>query len=220
VKPAVSTRTLNFPVVEKRFHSVLAFWFFAFAVVILIPKAFAATHPVQLDQNTDAAKCLECHNSDDNREFGGTGPNGPHGSRWTHILERRYEFSQTTAPGQPITNLYPTPDLSVNGPYALCGKCHDLSNIMKNASFKQHSAHINTGFSCSVCHTAHGMGGAASLSGERLMNFDINVVAPNGAAPISYNRGANTCALTCHGTKHNMNGSVAHASAAGPLKGK
>jgi hypothetical protein len=33
--------------------------------------------------------CTDCHNSDDNREFGGSGPNGPHGSRFTHILERR-----------------------------------------------------------------------------------------------------------------------------------
>ncbi len=24
--------------------------------------------------------CTDCHNSDDNREFGGTGANGPHGS--------------------------------------------------------------------------------------------------------------------------------------------
>src|SRR5581483_8440126 len=35
--------------------------------------------------------CTDCHNSDDNREFGGTGPNGPHGSTFLHILERRYE---------------------------------------------------------------------------------------------------------------------------------
>ena len=43
--------------------------------------------------------CTDCHNSDDNREFGGTGANGPHGSRWTHILERRYEFSQAPLAG-------------------------------------------------------------------------------------------------------------------------
>ena len=72
--------------------------------------------------------CTDCHNSDDNREFGGTGPNGPHGSKWTHILERQYELSQAPGPGQLITNLFPNPDLSVNGPYALCGKCHDLNN--------------------------------------------------------------------------------------------
>ena len=147
--------------------------------------------------------CTDCHNSDDNREFGGTGPNGPHGSKWMHILERRYEFSQAPAPGQQVTNLFPTPDLSVNGPYALCAKCHDLTNLMTNSSFSEHARHINRGFSCSVCHTAHGMGSVSgTISGERLVNFDINVVAPNGAKPISYSKATNSCTLTCHNHKH------------------
>ena len=157
--------------------------------------------------------CTDCHNSDDNREFGGPGPNGPHGSKWTHILERRYEFSQTALPGQLITNLFPNPDLSVNGPYAMCGKCHSLSNIVTNASFAQHQDHINTGFTCSVCHTAHGMAGTnPNISGQRLVNFDVNVVAPNGV-PISYNRATNTCTLTCHNTAHNPDGTVTIATA-------
>jgi len=165
--------------------------------------------------------CTDCHNSDDNREFGGTGPNGPHGSRWTHILERRYEFSQTVQPGQLITNLFPNPDLSVNGPYAMCGKCHNLSNILANSSFTHHQSHINTGFSCSVCHTAHGMGGIdPNLSGQRLVNFDVNVVAQNGAAPISYNRATNTCALICHQTAHNLNGSISASRSTGGHVGK
>ena len=118
--------------------------------------------------------------------------------------------NQAPGPGQLITNLYPNPDLSFNGPYALCGKCHDLTNqIMQNTSFSQHSLHISTGFSCSVCHTAHGMGAtSATITGERLVNFDANVVAANGATPISYNRTANTCTLTCHGVAHNPNGTV------------
>jgi len=154
--------------------------------------------------------CTDCHNSDDNREFGGTGPNGPHGSKWTHVLERRYEFSQAATPGSAVTNLFPTPDLSVNGPYALCGKCHDLQNqIMRNTSFTRHSTHINDGFSCSTCHTAHGMGAASgTISGERLVNFDVNVVAPNGTSPISYSRATNTCVLVCHQVAHNSDGSV------------
>jgi predicted CXXCH cytochrome family protein len=147
--------------------------------------------------------CTDCHNSDDNREFGGTGPNGPHGSKWTHILERRYEFSQAPAPGQLIINLFPTPDLSVNGPYALCGKCHDLTNVISNATFSEHVRHINDGFSCSTCHTGHGMGPTSgAISGERLVNFDLNVVAPNGATPISYSRATNSCTLTCHNHAH------------------
>jgi hypothetical protein len=119
-----------------------------------------------------------------------------------------------------ITNLYPNPDLSVNGPYALCGKCHDLPNqIVNNTSFTQHGYHINAGFTCSVCHTAHGIGATeANISGERLVNFDVNVVAANGATPISYNRGANTCALVCHGAAHNTDGTVTLVSSPNKLR--
>jgi len=174
-----------------------------FVAFLTVAPVFADVHPVPLDKNTDSAKCLECHNSDDNREFGGLGPNGPHGSKWTHILERRYEFSQTRAPGQLIGNLFPTPDLSVNGPYALCGKCHDLTRVIANTSFAQHALHINAGFSCSTCHASHGMGGLnGNVTGDRLVNFDINVVAPNGAKPISYNRATGTCSLRCHMQAH------------------
>jgi predicted CXXCH cytochrome family protein len=155
--------------------------------------------------------CSDCHNSDDNREFGGTGPNGPHGSAWLHLLERRYEFSQAPAPGANITNLFPSPDLSVAGPYALCGKCHDLTQVMSNSSFSEHSRHISDGFSCSVCHVGHGMGSAsANISGERLVNFDVNVVAPNGTTPITYNRSTNSCALLCHSETHSGSGAALH----------
>jgi len=158
--------------------------------------------------------CTDCHNSDDNREFGGTGPNGPHGSKWTHILERRYEFSQVSAsarPGTAIANLLPIPDLGVNGPYALCTKCHDMTSILSNASFVQHASHVNSGFSCSACHTAHGIPAtSASISGERMVNFDVNVVGHNGNLPISYNRASNTCTLTCHLYTHNADGTVTH----------
>ena len=147
--------------------------------------------------------CTDCHNSDDNREFGGAGPNGPHGSKWTHILERRYEFSQAAAPGQPITNLFPTPDLTINGPFALCAKCHDLNSVVANVSFKEHARHIKDGFSCSVCHAAHGVAsGSGTISGERLVNFDLNVVAASNGAPISYDRSKSSCTLMCHNHAH------------------
>jgi hypothetical protein len=155
--------------------------------------------------------CTDCHNSDDNREFGGNGPNGPHGSIFAHILERRYEFSQAAFPGKLVTNLFPNPSLSAEGgasggPYALCAKCHDLAQVLNNSSFSEHARHVKQdGFSCSVCHTAHGMGAqSASISGERMVNFDVRVVAPNGAAPISYNRAANSCSLVCHNYPHQL----------------
>jgi len=120
-----------------------------------------------------------------------------------------------------MTNLFPNPDLTVNGPYALCGKCHDLDQILANTSFSEHGRHINDGFSCSTCHTAHGMGAqSGNASGERMVNFDVNVVAPNGAAPISYDRYTNSCTLTCHGHPHSP---AAAAPGSGlstrPLKG-
>ena len=154
--------------------------------------------------------CTDCHNSDDNREFGGIGANGPHGSTYPHILERNYQMSQATTPGSTVTNIFPSPDLSVQGPYAMCGKCHDLSLILANTSWAQHNRHVSQdGFSCSVCHTAHGVGvSSTGITGERLVNFDINVVGQNGVAAISYNRGTNTCTLTCHNAVHNADGTV------------
>ncbi len=163
--------------------------------------------------------CTDCHNSDDNREFGGSGPNGPHGSRFSHILERRYEFSQVApgfppaaGPGTTIQNLLPPIlDPGANGPYSLCAKCHSLSNILSNTSFSKHALHINAGFSCSVCHTAHGISSSSvGVSGERLVNFDLGVVAENdkSRAPISYARGTGTCTLKCHNVDHNADGTV------------
>jgi predicted CXXCH cytochrome family protein len=147
--------------------------------------------------------CTDCHNSDDNREFGQQGANGPHGSRWYHIMERRYEFSQAAVPGGTVTNLFPTPDLGPAGPYALCGKCHDLQQVLNNTSFTEHARHINDGFSCSTCHTSHGMGATSgSISGERIVNFDAGVVAPNQNVPISYSHAKNSCTLACHNHPH------------------
>ncbi len=199
---------------------------------VLHPSSSALPQPsllafmLQLDGKTQGRAmgtqiyCSDCHNSDDNREFGGTGPNGPHGSKWLHLLERRYEFSEAPGPGQRITNLYPNPDVSINGPYAMCGKCHDLQNqILANTSWARHSSHINAGFSCSTCHTPHGIGASSgNLTGERLINFDSKVVAPNGGMPVSYNRGANTCALVCHETVHYPNGTVTPLTVKGPGK--
>jgi hypothetical protein len=82
--------------------------------------------------------------------------------------------------------------------------------VLANTSFSEHARHINDGFSCSACHTAHGMGSeGGNASGERMVSFDVNVVAPNGGMPISYNRALNTCTLTCHNHSH---GAVAAAA--------
>ena len=150
--------------------------------------------------------CTDCHNSDDNREFGLNGPNGPHGSKWLHILERQYVSSQ--APGGPGTavtvNLNPTPDLTVNGPYGMCAKCHNLSDLVAGTSWAGHQNHVwQDGFSCSTCHNPHGITAtSANATGERMVDFDLNVVGQNGVNPITYNRATNTCTLSCHNHPH------------------
>ena len=88
--------------------------------------------------------------------------------------------------------------------------------MMTSASFALpdgepgHYVHVvEVGASCSSCHTAHGMGSlSAYVSGERLVNFDVNVVGSNGTSPISYSHSANTCLLACHGYNHNADGTV------------
>jgi len=198
-----ATATSSHPVTHERSNS--------------LPQPSLRPNMLDLDGRTPGRSvgtrilCTDCHNSDDNREFGGNGPNGPHGSMFAHIMERRYEFSQAPAPGLLITNLFPNPSLSVEGganggPYALCSKCHDLAQILNNTSFSEHARHIKQdGFSCSVCHTAHGMGTrSGTISGERLVNFDARVVAPNGPAPVSYNRAMNSCSLVCHDHPHQL----------------
>ena len=167
--------------------------------------------------------CTDCHNSDDNREFGGTGANGPHGSVNSHILEHNYQFGQAATPGGLVTNLFPNPDLTLAGPYSMCAKCHNLNTVLSDG-FAPHATHVSAdGFSCSVCHTAHGMGStSATITGERLVNFDVNVVGQNGV-PISYNHATNTCVLTCHQVAHNADGStssVASASKPGSIRRK
>ena len=189
-----------------------------------LPQTSLLTNMVDLNgqtsqRTTNQIFCTDCHNSDDNREFGKSGPNGPHGSIYSHMLERNYTFSQAATPGGLVTNLSPGPNLSLTGPYAMCAKCHDLSIVLGPTSWVKHATHVGQdGFSCSVCHTSHGMGTTDSnISGERLVNFDVNVVAPNGSGPISFNRTAGTCALTCHQVVHNANGTVTLPTTATPL---
>ena len=86
---------------------------------------------------------------------------------------------------------------------------------MQGQSFKAHNAHVVTdGFSCSTCHTAHGMGAtSANPSGQGMVDFDLNVVSydidKNGAKwPITYDSASNTCVLKCHNTWHDPGGGI------------
>lgn len=128
--------------------------------------------------------CTHCHNSD-------SAAKGAHGSAYDYLLERQYittDYAQWSEAN-----------------YALCYKCHNpISLFDDNAGgFFKHEKHVrgeNT--PCSVCHDPHG-----SPRYIGLLNFDLNVVFPNGIGELKFevlgNKGY--CYLQCHGKEHTPN---------------
>ena len=155
--------------------------------------------------------CTDCHNNDAARASGGTAPNGPHGSKWAHVLERQYQENSLPpqGPGGNFASIAYTP--GVNSPYALCDKCHDLDHKLnlsgagQDTVFGKHQNHVvSDGASCSVCHAAHGVQGGTVTNNRHLVNFDTQIVAPYGRNPRPYiDVSRRQCFLTCHGVAHN-----------------
>jgi predicted CXXCH cytochrome family protein len=143
--------------------------------------------------------CTDCHASDSGAGAGGTGPRGPHGSIYPHILERAFN-TQDRVPESPST-------------YALCYKCHNRSVLMSsNSGFKEHARHVQqNSISCAACHDWHGV---STLQGNRtnnahLINFDVSIVSLNSKGVRQYTsqgvrKGA--CSLLCHGQDHDNRG--------------
>lgn len=131
--------------------------------------------------------CQDCHDNPDARRFGGGGPNGPHGSRFPHLLVARYETADQTAE---------SPEA-----YALCYRCHDRSSILADESFAFHRVHVERGRSpCSACHAAHGVNGSPRQH-SHLINFDLAIVGGQRRFE-DEGRFAGSCTLTCHGVNH------------------
>lgn len=131
--------------------------------------------------------CQDCHNNPDAVSAGGMLPNGPHSSRFDHLLVARYE----------------TRDYTIESPqaYALCYQCHDRNSILSGESFPLHRNHVLRGRTpCSACHTAHGVSGSSSQH-SHLINFDISIV---GGQRFYVDTGqfSGSCTLTCHGVQH------------------
>jgi predicted CXXCH cytochrome family protein len=141
--------------------------------------------------------CTDCHNGDQSPSTGNAGPNGPHGSIYTPILERELILKDGSSESF--------------GNYALCYKCHDRNSVLSDQSFhatntqgqdRGHRFHIvDQKAACSTCHDAHGVATQA-----RLINFDRGSVSNSisngrlefiGTGPSSGN-----CSLTCHGSDH------------------
>ena len=140
-------------------------------------------------------RCTSCHANDSGPGAGGTGPAGPHGSRWPYLLEEEYEVSDLTTES--------------SGAYALCYKCHDRDSILRNQSFKGHSKHIvDQKISCSVCHDPHGISASLGnpVQNAHLMNFDTRFVKANAKGLLEYNGLSKQCSLSCHGKDHDRLG--------------
>ncbi len=141
--------------------------------------------------------CIDCHNSDDSRLFGGTNANGPHGSLYEPLLVRRYNTADFTVESQEA--------------YALCYGCHDRTSILNNESFPLHRRHIvDQRAPCSACHDPHGIyrGQGNSTNHGSLINFNLAIVRPADTATgrrVAYEdtgRFSGTCTLTCHDFAH------------------
>jgi cytochrome c553 len=141
--------------------------------------------------------CTDCHDNDQGPKAPtpGTGPSGPHGSAFKHLLAGRYDMDNSST-------------TESTAAYALCYKCHNRNVIFSDQSFRGHDEHVKSQrASCSICHDPHGISSSQgnSTNNARLINFDKRFVTPSGSgilrADITTTRV--TCYLTCHGKNHN-----------------
>ncbi|HEU5452735.1 MAG TPA: cytochrome c3 family protein [Terriglobales bacterium] len=152
--------------------------------------------------------CTDCHNNDKAQESGGNGPNGPHVSSYEHLLERRYDMNRPAASRElPVMSLNIPPDGGdpLNGPFALCNKCHDVARLLSSSgdtAFKQHAQHVvNGGISCSVCHAPHGVQSSNSTAAlhAHSINLDLAIVNPEPATnQVMIDTANRTCTVACH----------------------
>lgn len=150
--------------------------------------------------------CTDCHDNDQARSDGGTGPNGPHGTIYAHLLERGYALEPAPqSPGAPSPGV--SYQAGVSGTSGLCDKCHDVNNsILQNRSFPGHAEHIRqVGASCSTCHAPHGIIGGNSTNNSSLIDFDLTVVGPRPDGTLKFEKTGvfhGRCSLVCHGHDH------------------
>lgn len=131
-------------------------------------------------------RCSDCHSGDG---FGAS--RGPHGSTQEHIL--RYRYVESVRSQESAEN------------YALCYSCHRRESLLANASWVQHSRHINV-TSCKTCHNSHG-----SRFYPYLIQFNPFAVLPNREGRldfIDYGEGRFDCFLRCHDVDHTRDGVV------------
>ncbi len=143
---------------------------------------------------TSPIYCVDCHDNNQARSNNGSGPNGPHGSTFPHLLAFNLYQDNGTQGGGGSTG------------YDLCGRCHNITTLRNDN--RVHSKHlsgdVNAG--CTVCHDPHGVIGGNSISNLGMVNFDTAIVKKSSGSTNYgfYFTGTRIgCYLTCHGENHN-----------------
>jgi predicted CXXCH cytochrome family protein len=174
-------------------------------------------HPVAADRKTAGNSlfpqfrqgmiridCSDCHNSDESKKAGGIGPNGPHASRFEHILIARYEMpvKGTSGRSQQCSGY--------RSDYALCFVCHMDDYVMVSGSSfasgigNEHAKHVvDRCIPCFACHDPHGtpaQDGATASNNAHLINFDKGYAASLSLPSPRYTATTpgGSCTVACH----------------------
>ncbi len=137
--------------------------------------------------------CTDCHNNDESTTAGAR-PRGPHGSRYSPILEREYQQND------PSAESFQT--------YALCYKCHNRDFLINDrANTFLHDEHVRGAqASCAACHDAHGsrqnIGLINFMSRDRTGKSVVTASSSGRLEFISLGPGRGQCTLLCHGKNH------------------
>ena len=148
--------------------------------------------------------CTDCHNSDESKKAGGRGPDGPHASRFEHILLARYEMPAGGGRSQTACSSY-------RSDYDLCFRCHSDNYVMitgtafANGTVNEHARHVvDRCIPCAACHAPHGVpaqGGALAANNAHLINFDRSYAAGRSTPQpryLSQGAGRGSCTVNCH----------------------
>jgi len=148
--------------------------------------------------------CSDCHNSDESKKAGGSGPDGPHASRYEHILMARYDMPPGDGRRQAGCSDYRTD-------YDLCFRCHAETYVMvsgtafANGTVNEHARHVSDRcIPCGACHDPHGVSGQAggtTANNAHLINFDRGYAAGRSIPVpryLSLGVGTGSCTVNCH----------------------
>lgn len=173
----------------------------SFHPVLTVRKGTGASLLLELQPGLKQIYCTDCHNNDQSAKAGGSGPNGPHGSAYEHILIAQYEMPIVGATRDPYNK----------NQYALCFRCHEELYVMGNGSafsdpgVNHHDTHVKQRLiPCFACHDPHGTSQrmlATAQNNAHLINFNKDYAAGTVVATPVYQTlapGKGNCTVNCH----------------------